>query len=82
MVFQLGKKAVDIRDTDQDEVTVIESDKPLVCKLSISITNHADAKDFDKLKDSFAKDAAATIGTKLLPNAENIKICSASIFNK
>jgi hypothetical protein len=73
LVFQLGSKPVFVRDTDQDDIMVIESDKPLVCKLSVSIPNHADVKDFDKIKDSFAKDAAAAIGSKLLLDANNVK---------
>jgi hypothetical protein len=73
LVFQMGSKPVFVRDTDQDDIMVIESDKPLICKLSVSIPNHAEAKDFDKIKDSFSKDAAAAIGSKLLLDASNVK---------
>ena len=51
----------------------ITSDGPQVCKLAISLPNHADSKDFEKLKDTFAKEAAATIGSNLLGENGTVK---------
>jgi hypothetical protein len=57
-VFQLGSSPVFVRDTALDEIIEVKSDRPMVCKLRVSLYNHADQKDFAKLKDTFAKEAA------------------------
>jgi hypothetical protein len=73
LVFQIGATAVFVRDTDQDEVITINSDRPQLIKMSVSLINHANKKDFDKLKENFSNEAVSAIGAKLLPEGGTVK---------
>lgn len=79
LVFQLGEKAVYVRDTDQDDVVVVQSDRPLLTKLAVWLVDHSDRKDFDKLKDNFDNEAVSAIGAKLLPPDGKVKFARTKL---
>jgi hypothetical protein len=66
LAFQLGTEAVLMRDVQQDEVVEVASDRPFLVKLSISVPNIGESKDFAKKKESFVADVTGIIGQKLL----------------
>ena len=66
LAFQIGVEAVTIRDVSADPIVDIVSDRPFLTKLSISIPNLNEAKDFHKRKDNFVTDTTAMVGQKLL----------------